>query len=379
MKSSIVSILAWFMPFFLFPCIGQAGEDCPSASELLNFLKTESTPSSPLLPSSAKIGDGFVPGTGAKAGTVRNVLGTVLVLHQQSGTAYKLKTGLPVFNGDTIITAKMSRLTLLLRDKSLLTLTPQSKLVLEQSLYNRGAGSRDTRLQLLLGRLRTIVSKMTGESTYLISTPTAAAGARGTDFALAVAPAPNAPSSLLTALVTGDSGSTVELSSIDGDSVMVGPLSIASAKSSCPVCPAVRVGQAAKKTLQGIAPELEAAAAADSNGGWTKDFSDDADLFGVDRAIENALARGVEPATILAFVVKKKKYLLLLTLKAMFCANITKGQIKTTAADLGISWDELSEAFEESMVECGSKISLQDRDILEIPNTEGAFVSPSAP
>lgn len=376
-----VSILACFAPLLFFPLTGLAGEDCPSKSDLLHFLKTEAVPSAPLLPASATVAEKFAPGRGDKAGTVRNALGTVLALHQDSSTAYSLRKGLPVFNGDTIITGQDSRVTLLMRDKSLLTLTPQSKLVLDQSLYNRGTGSRDTRLQLILGRLRTIVSKITGQGTYLVRTPTAAAGARGTDFALAVAPAPDAPNQMLTALVTGGGGSTVELTSAAGGSVMVGPLSVAGAPSDCPVCPAVKVGQAAAGTLRLIAPELEAAAAdARGTAAWEQDFTDDFDMFGLDRAVENALARGIEPEAILALVVSRQdKFLLWSTLKALYCANISRDHVKGAAARLGISEEELGGTFAESMVECGSKLALQDRDILEIPEEEGPFVSPSMP
>jgi hypothetical protein len=57
---------------------------------------------------------------------------------------------------------------------------------------------------------------------------------------------------------------------------MVGPLSVAGAPSDCPVCPPVQVGQAAAGTLRLIAPELEAAAAADAGGtaAWERDFTD---------------------------------------------------------------------------------------------------------
>ncbi len=377
-----VSILACFASLLCFPFTGLADKDCPSESALLDFLKTEAVPSVPLLPAAAKVAEDFAPGRGGKAGTVRNAAGTVLALHQGGSTAYKLEKGRPVFNGDTIITGQDSRVTLLLLDKSLLTLTPQSKMVLDQSVYNRGTGSRDTRLQLLLGRLRTIVSKITGENSYFVRTPTAAAGARGTDFALAVAPAPDAPDQMLTALVTGSGSSTVELTSTAGGSVMVGPLSVASAPSDCPVCPAVKVGQAAAGALRTIAPELEAAAAADAKGAaaWERDFTDDFDMFGLDRAVENALAGGIEPEAILAFVVSRRdKFLLWSTLKALYCANISRSQITDTAARLGISEEELGSTFAESMVECGSKLALQDRDVLEVPETDGHIVSPSRP
>jgi hypothetical protein len=174
----------------------------------------------------------------------------------------------------------------------------------------------------------------------------------------------------------------VELTSAAGGSVMVGPLSVAGAPSDCPVCPPVQVGQAAAETLRLIAPELEAAAAADAGGtaAWEQDFTDDFEMFGLDRAVENALARGVKPEAILALVVgNQDRFMLWSTLKALYCANISKDQVKEAADRLGISEEELGSTFEESMLECGSKLALQDRDILEIPENEGTFASPSVP
>lgn len=67
------------------------------------------------------------------------------------------------------------------------------------------------------------------------------------------------------------------------------------------------------------------------------------------------------------------------TLKALYCANISRDQVRGAGARLGISEEELGGTFAESMVECGSKLALQDRDILEIPEEQGLFVSPSKP
>lgn len=377
----VAGIMALFGLLLSSPTAGYAGENCPSAVELLDFAKTESAaPSASLLPASAKMAEGFQPGAGSPAGKVQTVQGTVLVIHKESSDAYGLKKDAEVFNGDTLVTEKNSRITLQMKDKSMVTLTAQSKMVIDRSVYNHEADRRDTKLQLLLGRLRTIVSKVTGESSYLIKTPTAVAGARGTDFGLAVAPAPQAPSSLMTVLVTGGGNSTVQLTDEAGGSVTVGPLSVTGAVAACPVCPPVQVGQSAVNTLNAIAPELDlAVAAGSSTTAWMKTFLEEAKKFGLDWAVENALDKGIAPADILAFIVRNQEQLTHPSLKALYCAGIDREVVQNAADLLGITGETTSRAFEESITECSSKVALQDRDILDIPTVEGKFVSPSKP
>jgi hypothetical protein len=187
-------------------------------------------------------------------GQVQQVQGIVVIIPAGGYGAFQLRKTMPVpvHDGDTLITAKNSRVTLLMNDQSSLTLTPQSKMLIDQSLYDPAANRRDTKLKLLLGRLRAVVAKITGDSSYSIQTPTATAGVRGTDFALATTPEQ-------TALLTGGGDSRVELTDKTGHVVVVGPLSVAGV---CPNCDDTDyLDQKAAYLLHDIAPELEPTAA----------------------------------------------------------------------------------------------------------------------
>ncbi|MCI5159963.1 MAG: hypothetical protein D3906_16365, partial [Candidatus Electrothrix sp. AUS1_2] len=156
-------------------------------------------------------------------------------------------------------TGEESRLTVQMADESLLTLTAETKLTVDRSLPQ--VKIRDTVLQLFFGRVRSLVKKLAGE--YTVKTPTVTVGVRGTDFALAVAPAPankgpgwlkNMPPGLLTAVLTGGGESTVELTGYFGSSVTVRPLSVVGVRTGGLVEEGAYVGPAAEALLQRIAP-----------------------------------------------------------------------------------------------------------------------------
>jgi hypothetical protein len=229
---------------------------------LITFLENEHTPPLSLLPENFIITDTFRPGTLTFAGTVTHIQGNAYVCHQESNVAYRLKRDHPVFNGDTLVTDTNARVTLHLADDSTVILTPQSKLLIDRSLPR--VKVRDTRLRLFFGKIRSLVKKITGE--YTIKTPTASIGVRGTDFAVAVAPAPSegntqrwqrAPAGLLTAVLTGGGHSTVEITGLFGPPVMVKPLSAAGVYSGGRAQEAVSLGPLAPFLLQKIAPRGE--------------------------------------------------------------------------------------------------------------------------
>jgi hypothetical protein len=228
---------------------GQAAAGSISREELLQLLTTE-TNVDPVKLRSLPAENFQGQKQGQAIGQVQQVQGTVLFIPKGGYAAYYLDKSAPVavHDGDTLITTKNSRVTLLMNDKSKLTLTPQSKMVIDQSLYDAAAGRRDTKLRLLLGRLRAVVAKITGDNnSYSIQTPTATAGVRGTDFALAVNPD-------MTALLTGGGDSTVKLTSTAGKSLTVGPLSVAGV---CPGCRPDYLDKTALDLLHDIAPELD--------------------------------------------------------------------------------------------------------------------------
>ncbi|WP_417911621.1 FecR family protein [Candidatus Electronema sp. TJ] len=293
---------------------------------------------------------------GAQVGKVQSVQGAALIIYEGGTESFRLDQSLPapVFSGDTLITEKDSRVTLLMQDNSLLTLSPQSKLVLDKAIFKPESGKRDTRLQLLLGRLRAVVSKVTGEdNAFIIQTPTAAAGVRGTDFAVAVAPSPRQPSSLLTVLITGGGASAVELRAAAGGSVLVGPLSAAGVLADAPALPPVALGQTARRVLSGIAPELDSAAEMDSAEPWQKDFLQAEQRCSLAWAAKKSRAAGVAPAEILAFAAKSGRMKILPCLKALGCGGVEKKRVFKAAESVGISDEETLHALERAVTRCG--------------------------
>ena len=241
---------AGFVLILLLSSAGQAAANSNSISreELLQMLTTE-TDVDPLQLRALPAENFQEQEQGQAVGRVQLVQGAVIFIPKGGYDAYYLDKSAPVavHDGDTLITAKNSRVTLLMNDKSKLTLTPQSKMVIDKSLYDPATNRRDTKLRLLLGRLRAVVSRITGDTSYSIQTPTATAGVRGTDFALAVNPA-------MTALLTGGGDSTVELTSAAGSRFTVGPLSMAGV---CPTCQPDYLDTKALELLHDIAPELD--------------------------------------------------------------------------------------------------------------------------
>lgn len=270
-----IGILAITLAVACFPPIALAAED---ARELLDFLKTEAAPPAPLLPDDVTIADDFVPGDGVPVGEAQLVQGKVFVIHRGANIAYRLKKGLAVFGGDTLITESRSRASLLMVDQSALALAGRSKLVIDKSIYDAKANSRDTELRLLFGRVRSIVSKIGSKPNYKIKTPTAVAGVRGTDFGLAVGLALRkktsalqrtlaflnpvreadamAPGALMTVALTGP-GSTIGLTGAIGKTTIVGPASVASVIDGAAASAATFVGvSAAIDALSSISPGL---------------------------------------------------------------------------------------------------------------------------
>jgi hypothetical protein len=240
----------------LVPSITHAVALDPRADSLIRFLKSEHTPSRPFLPESLTITDTFHPSTEPFAGTVTSLQGTAYVYHKNGDIAYRIKKDHPVFNGDTLVTAENTSVRLHLADDSTLILTAHSKLLIERSLPRMTV--RDTSLRLFFGKIRSLVKKITGE--YTVTTPTSSIGVRGTDFAVAVAPAPKnslpgqtetiLPIGFMTAVLTGDHQSTVEVAGSFGPSVMIKPLSIAGVRTGSRAEQPVYIGSAALTLLE---------------------------------------------------------------------------------------------------------------------------------
>lgn len=103
--------------------------------------------------------------------------------------------------------------------------------------------------------------------------------------------------------------------------------------------------------------------------GWQDDFVEDYDKFGLDVAVENALAEDIKPQAIMAYVVKnREKFNTDLSLKAIYCAGVDVDIVERAGIALGIPNLVVKRNLEASIKECGSKVALTDRDIVEPPH-----------
>ena len=103
---------------------------------------------------------------------------------------------------------------------------------------------------------------------------------------------------------------------------------------------------------------------------WKEDFVEDADEFGIDHAVANALDEDVSPDEILTFIIThQENFRTRLSLKALYCAGADRDAVRDAANKLGITVEDISMALEESIAECGNKITLDDRDLMEEPGS----------
>src|SRR5688572_6594793 len=91
-----------------------------------------------------------------------------------------------VFVGERLRTADASRLKLLMRDDSVITLGPKSELVIDEQVVRTEGGT--SRMGALVGAVRAVVTDRYGKpgASFEVKTPTAVAGVRGTGFVVLI-------------------------------------------------------------------------------------------------------------------------------------------------------------------------------------------------
>ena len=137
-----------------------------------------------LLPYDLVMEEGFEPGLGSPVGSVLLVEGEVVLMHAGSVTGYLAEEDLPLYKGDTIVTKARSRIRLSLKGESTVTLSSNTKLELNESVYDRKKRSRFSFLRMTVGKARFVVRKMMElrRSEFKVKTTTAVVGVRGSDF-----------------------------------------------------------------------------------------------------------------------------------------------------------------------------------------------------
>ncbi len=138
------------------------------------------------LPDGTELEEEFRPGLGESLGEVMLKQGNVFVIHQdRPDTAFRLMKGIPLFKGDTVITAEDGKVSMKFTDESLVTLTTRSSVVISEHIFDeKDTKERASFISMNMGKARFFVRKLLGfdRSDFRVKTKTAIVGVRGSDF-----------------------------------------------------------------------------------------------------------------------------------------------------------------------------------------------------
>jgi hypothetical protein len=120
---------------------------------------------------------------GTAAQVVNAVYGNLQSTHQSNW----LHPGLNVFQNETIVTNQSSASSMIFQDDTRLSVGPISMVKLDRFVFNPDPSTSVVTVSLLKGAFR-FVSGNLPKPDYLIRTPAAVIGVRGTDFTVFIAP-----------------------------------------------------------------------------------------------------------------------------------------------------------------------------------------------
>lgn len=124
--------------------------------------------------------------------------GIVRIISPKAGTS-DAKVGAKVFEGDSITTGADSRAKIVMSDRNVININPDSKIEISKYRNDGEGGNKNVELKLLQGKVRNNVEQTYDgdKSKFIIKTPTAVAGVRGTQFLAGFD-----PSTQMTSIVT---------------------------------------------------------------------------------------------------------------------------------------------------------------------------------
>jgi hypothetical protein len=149
-----------------------------------NVFGADNPASESLLPAGLTMEDVFKPGLGASVGKIELAQGQVVIIHADELRGYQARKDLPLYTGDTIVTLETGRTKFKLNDESTMTMAPETKLVINRSVYDPAKKSRSSFMGMSTGKARFWVKKFTDfqRSVFKVKTPTAVCGVRGSEF-----------------------------------------------------------------------------------------------------------------------------------------------------------------------------------------------------
>ena len=173
----------------------------------LPIVKQPVSPASPKI--QAKIAEPVVPPTDGSAGRIIYSKGRSTAAGI-SGDVRELDKGAKVFEGDTLNTGPGSFLRVRYSDGATMLMRPRTRLQLQEYTHTGDEANDRNFMRLVKGGFRTVTGAIghNKKDAYLVSTPVATIGIRGTDYSaiFCAGDCVNMPDGLYT---TTDSGSTV--------------------------------------------------------------------------------------------------------------------------------------------------------------------------
>lgn len=164
-------------------------EEAKPGDKFLEKFQTEPKPLESLIPVDVTVHGQFKHGEGDAAGIVEATQGDVYVIHLEQKDAYRITRNQPLYIGDTIVTLEKSSINVVMNDKSAFALAANSKFKIDKADYNADTNKRQSLVQVLWGRARIIVENLgSSNDDYIIKTPTATCGVRGSDIGIFVGP-----------------------------------------------------------------------------------------------------------------------------------------------------------------------------------------------
>ncbi len=126
-----------------------------------------------------------------EVGKIAEVVGGVDLLKAGKLPATPAKVGDIISQGDIIRTKSSGKVKLHFEDDSILTIAPESRVAINEYVYNPEKSQRQAHLKIFHGLVHTLVNKIFRKEApdFIVETQTAVIGVRGTDYFTLVAPA----------------------------------------------------------------------------------------------------------------------------------------------------------------------------------------------
>lgn len=115
-------------------------------------------------------------------GAVEKVRGDAVLIRQGSSTPAPLAEGTPVHEQDIIQTMENSRVKIRFEDDTVVSLGSDGILKITEFVYSPETGERRGRMTVPQGIFRTVMNAVVPDTTFEVTTATAVASVRGTDW-----------------------------------------------------------------------------------------------------------------------------------------------------------------------------------------------------